>query len=264
MPKPTNREFARIFDTAASRYDEMTNPYAVRRRREFFSKYANGDVFEVGAGSGEVSRALKDAGHRVVATDISPNMVEEIKRKDIEAYVCDSETLPFPDASFDTVISSEHLYYLDHPEKFIDEAQRILRPKGRLLISSANHTTRFYDRLRAGLRIFGFGGMYFDDKNRSFMTEQKIKKLLAGNGFRILRTEKAVVLPAGFLNFANRILEKTPFRHAAIFIFVYAEKVRIGSETSYSTSPSRCWFSISADFRTDERLYHRSIFMSNR
>ena len=132
--KPTNKEFARIFDTAASSYDEMSNPYAVGRRKEFFLKYAKGDVLEVGAGSGEISLALKQAGHEVVATDISPNMVAEIQKKGIEAKVCDSETLPFPDSSFDTIISSEHIYYLDHPEKFIVEAKRVLRLGGRLLI----------------------------------------------------------------------------------------------------------------------------------
>jgi len=222
--KPSNKEFAEIFDGAAPLYDHMSNAYAVRRRVEFFLAYAKGDVLEVGAGTGEVSRALKDAGHQVIATDISPNMVAQIQKKGIEAQVCDSEKLPFLDSSFDTVISSEHLYYLDHPEIFITEAKRVLRPGGRLLISSANHTTRFYDRARTVLRILGFGSMYFDDKNRSFMTTKKIEALLEHGGFRLVISHKAIVLPARFLDFVNRILERTPFKHAAIFIFVYAEK----------------------------------------
>ncbi len=225
MPKSSNQEFAHIFDTAASRYDEMSNVYAVARRKEFFVKHAKGDCLEVGAGTGEISLALKKTGHRVVATDISPNMVSEIAKKGIDAKVCDSETLLFRDASFDTVISSEHIYYLDQPEKFIAEARRVLRPRGRLLISSANHTTRFYDRVRAMLRALGIGQMYFDDKNKSFVTLSHIRSLLESGGFRIVRSEKAIVLPVGFLDPINRLLEKTQLKHMAIFIFVVAEKI---------------------------------------
>jgi|SRR3989344_4952650 len=223
MPKPTNAEFADIFDSAAQGYDQMSNPYAVSRRREFFIQNAKGDCLEVGAGTGEISLALKQAGHRAVATDISPNMVSEIEKKGIKAKVCDSETLPFADKSFDTIISSEHIYYLDRPEKFIAEARRVLRPGGRLLISSANHTTRFYDRIRAILRTLGLGQMYFEDKNRSFMTLGRMQGLLGSGGFKIVRSEKAIVLPVGFLDSFNRLIEKTPLKHAAIFIFVYAE-----------------------------------------
>ncbi len=44
--------------------------------------------------------------------------------------------LPFPDASFDAVAMSLVLSYLDHPEDVLFEAWRVLRPGGRLLVSS--------------------------------------------------------------------------------------------------------------------------------
>lgn len=222
--KPSNQEFKAIFDSAASRYDEISNPYAVSRRREFFVRLATGDTLEVGAGTGEISRALLKDGHRVVATDISPNMVSQMQKKGIEAVVSDAEKLPFANESFDTVIAAELIYYLDNPERFIAEAHRVLKPQGRLLLSSANNTTRIYDRLRAALRILGLKGMYFDDKIRQFMAARQICTLLEKGGFRVSEIKKIMPLPLAPLDFLNRLLEKTPFKHFGIFILVHAER----------------------------------------
>ena len=225
MTKPKNSEFAGIFNFAASSYDEITNAYAVSRRREFFLNRARGECLEVGAGTGEMSYALVRAGRNVVATDISPNMVLEIKKKlGIKAVVCDAERLPFPDSSFDTVLGAEMIYYLDHPEKFLREARRVLRPGGQLLLSSANNTTKIYDRARAFLRTLGIGHMYFDDKIREFVTAKKLKTLLASAGFRVVEVRKIMVLPFGFFDWLNRLLEHIPLKHFGIFILVRAEK----------------------------------------
>lgn len=222
--KPTNAEFSKIFDSAAAKYDKVSNSYSVKRRIEFFVHHAKGDCLEVGAGTGEISRALLAAGHTAIATDISPNMVKEMQSKGIDARVSDAEQLPFPDASFDTVVGAEMIYYLEHPDVFIGEASRVLRPGGRLLLSSANNTTKIYDRLRALLRTFGLGSMYFDDKNREFITAKKLRALLEKGGFEVEKIEKIIVIPFGFLDFLNRILEKTPLKHFGIFILAKAKK----------------------------------------
>jgi len=82
--KPKNAEIRDIFDTVASRYDSVTNSYALSRRIEFILRYAKGDCLEVGTGAGEIARALASK-HKITATDISPNMVSEARKKGIEA-----------------------------------------------------------------------------------------------------------------------------------------------------------------------------------
>ena len=179
----------------------------------------------MGAGTGEMSRELMKS-HHVVATDISPGMVIEIKKKlGIEAIVCDAERLPFPDGSFDTVLGAEMIYYLNNPESFLTEAYRVLRPGGRLLLSSANNTTKIYDRIRALFRKFGLGHMYFDDKIREFMTLSRLKEIIESANFKISDERKIIPLPFAFLDSINRILERTPFKHFGIFILVHAEKL---------------------------------------
>jgi len=116
------------------------------------------------------------------------------------------------------------IYYLDQPEAFLAEGNRVLKNKGRLLISSATKIAEIYDTLRAILRKLGFSGMYFDDKNRQFMDTKQITVLLQQNGFRIKRTEKTIVLPFKIFDPVNRFLEKTPLKYLSSFIYVYAEK----------------------------------------
>lgn len=225
--KPTNAEVSKIFDNVSSRYDAVTNPYAIRRRMEFFVARAEGKCLEVGAGTGIISQALVKAGHDVTATDIAPKMAEIITKKGIKAVVCDAEKLPFPDASFDTVLASEMLYYLDRPQEFLLEAERVLKPGGVLLISSANARVAWlYDWLRAVLRPFGVGGTYFDDPVHTFIPQKDLCRLVEQAEFSALAANKILVLPVAFLDSFNRILECTPFRHAGAFIVLSARKYK--------------------------------------
>lgn len=237
--KPSNAEIKTLFDAVAPRYDVITHPYALARRIEFFVNNAKGKCLEVGAGSGEISKALIAKGLHVIATDIAPQMAAQIRNKlgpvesrrsstglGIEVVACDAESLPFADQSFDTVIGAEMIYYLDHPERFLAEAHRALKPGGRLLLSSANASiARFYDLLRSMLRNIGIGrGTYFDDPVRQFPTPKELTRLLQDAGFEIREIKKAVVVPLGTLDWLNRILEKTPLRHLGAFIYIAAEK----------------------------------------
>jgi len=227
MPtKPTNSEFKNIFDKVAVQYDEISNPYLVETRKKILGGWAKGKCLEVGAGTGEISKFLS-AQHQVVSTDIAPGMVEEIRKRGLEAYECDAEKLPFEDNSFDSVISAEMLFYLDNPDKFLAEASRVLRPGGRLLISGAsNFPVKLYDRLRSFFRALGLKkGMYFEeDTLREFMTFPKIRTLLQKNHFQIIEEKQTPILPIAGFAALNQALEKTPLKRLGIFIFVFAQK----------------------------------------
>lgn len=223
--KPSNREFKKVFDSIANTYDKVLNQYAVERRVEFIKKYAKGVCLEVGAGNGEISRQLIAKKHKVVATDISPKMVDVIRKNlKIKAVVCDAEKLPFDNNSFDTVVAAELIYYLDHPEKFVKEARRVLRKNGRLIISSASKITEFYDIARSLLRKIGISSMYFDDPNRKFVSLNQLQKVLTEGGFRIKKSQTAIIIPFKLFDPINRFLEKTPLRIFSSFIFIYAQK----------------------------------------
>ncbi|MGD8624485.1 MAG: class I SAM-dependent methyltransferase [Anaerolineae bacterium] len=81
-------QVARAFDQAAENYDTLyrTNPVMAWLRRESLAvlqaTFPPGSrLLEIGCGTGEEALALGRAGYRVVATDISPAMIETARAK---------------------------------------------------------------------------------------------------------------------------------------------------------------------------------------
>jgi ubiquinone/menaquinone biosynthesis C-methylase UbiE/DNA-binding transcriptional ArsR family regulator len=99
------------------------------------------DVADLGAGEGLISQLLARNARQVWCIDNSPKMVEvgtELARKNgltnLSYKLGDIEQVPLADESVDLAILSQALHHARHPQKAVDEAHRILRPGGQLLI----------------------------------------------------------------------------------------------------------------------------------
>jgi ubiquinone/menaquinone biosynthesis C-methylase UbiE len=98
------------------------------------------DALDVGCGTGFLALELAARGHRVTGVDFAPAMIAAARAKmaahglAVHLEEADAESLPFPAASFDLVISRHLLWTLPHPEAAIDEWIRVLRPGGRLAV----------------------------------------------------------------------------------------------------------------------------------
>jgi len=98
-------------------------------------------VADLGAGEGLISQLLARRAERVWCIDNSPRMVEvgtELARKNGLANLTyrlgDIEQVPLPDKSVDLAILSQALHHASHPQTAVNEACRILRPGGQLLV----------------------------------------------------------------------------------------------------------------------------------
>jgi SAM-dependent methyltransferase len=94
-----------------------------------------GDVLEVGAGTGQLWTNVDHIGQRfdLTLTDFSPAMCEQLRTvRGARVEQCDAADLPFPSTSFDTLIANHMLYHLDDPAAALREFNRVLRPGGRL------------------------------------------------------------------------------------------------------------------------------------
>jgi len=113
-------------------------------RYNLAKKYCeNKDVLEVACGSGIGISYLNEIAKSVSACDIDSTLVNITKNnikniENVDVKVGDAQNLPYLDKSFDVVIIFEAIYYLDDFKKFLDEANRVLRAEGLIIISSVN------------------------------------------------------------------------------------------------------------------------------
>jgi len=98
-------------------------------------------VADLGAGEGLVSQLIANRAERVWCIDNSPRMVEvgtELARKNGLANLTyklgDIEQVPLPEMSVDLAILSQALHHANHPQTAVNEAFRILKPGGQLLV----------------------------------------------------------------------------------------------------------------------------------
>lgn len=95
-------------------------------------------VLDVAAGNGNASLAAARHFADVTSTDYVPELLEQARRRAeadrlaIEFRVADAEDLPFPDASFDVVLSTFGVMFAPDQEKAARELLRVARPGGRI------------------------------------------------------------------------------------------------------------------------------------
>ncbi len=106
------------------------------------------DIADLGAGEGLVSQLLAQRARQVWCIDNSSRMVEvgsELAKKNGLANLTyklgDIENVPLADKSVDLAILSQALHHARHPQAAVDEAFRILRPGGQVLVLDLNEHT---------------------------------------------------------------------------------------------------------------------------
>lgn len=89
---------------------------------EMISNLVPGVTLEIGSGSGNLAEYVSG----VVCTDIT-----NVPWLDV---VADAQSLPFVENAFDNIVMFDVLHHLENPVKFFDEAIRVLRPRGRIVL----------------------------------------------------------------------------------------------------------------------------------
>jgi ubiquinone/menaquinone biosynthesis C-methylase UbiE len=138
-PDPVVEEYS----AAARDYDLKWSFYVEATTRETLARIEIGPtdrVLDVGCGTGELlSRvAARFPAAKLSGLDPVPEMLEVAKAKlhpGVELRQGWANELPWPDASFDIVVSCNMFHYITHPVQAVREMTRVLRPGGRLVIT---------------------------------------------------------------------------------------------------------------------------------
>ena len=93
-------------------------------------------VLDVAAGTGNAAVPAAQAGARVVASDLTPDLLEQGRAAtaglDIDWREADAERLPFADGEFDVALSCVGVMFAPHHQQAADELVRVVRPGGRI------------------------------------------------------------------------------------------------------------------------------------
>ncbi|WP_445154487.1 class I SAM-dependent methyltransferase [Arthrobacter sp. Hor0625] len=140
-----------------SNYDEFAESYSAENESSLLNAFYErpamialaGDVagrriLDAGCGSGPLTAALGAGGAVMTGFDSSPAMLELARRRlgaAADLHLADlGKPLPFADGSFDDVVASLVLHYLEDWSAPLAELRRVLKPGGRLILS-VNHPT---------------------------------------------------------------------------------------------------------------------------
>ncbi|MEZ5441005.1 MAG: metalloregulator ArsR/SmtB family transcription factor [Lysobacterales bacterium] len=104
-----------------------------------------GDVLDIGSGDGLMAELLAPQVRSLTCVDVNPRVVEAARQRlasqsHVTVREGDMHALPLPDGSVDWVLCLQVLPYSEKPATVIAEAARVLRPSGRLLLTTlASH-----------------------------------------------------------------------------------------------------------------------------
>jgi SAM-dependent methyltransferase len=109
----------------------------------------DGDVLEIGPGYGVTTSWLLEHGARLTAMEVDPALADGLRRTfgdRVDVHTGDGAELPFPDASFDTVVCFTMLHHVpsaQHQDRLLVEAARVLRRGGMFAGSDSRLSLRF-------------------------------------------------------------------------------------------------------------------------
>jgi ubiquinone/menaquinone biosynthesis C-methylase UbiE len=158
-PHLTQREISQKYDRFARCYDcveGVLSLLGLSKLRQQMMKQASGRVLEVAVGTGK-NLPYYPPDCRIIAADLSREMLNVAQKRaaklsmDVSFLLADAEALPFPDETFDTVVSSLSTCTFPDPVAALKEMARVCRPTGKVLLlehgrSDREWLARFQDR----------------------------------------------------------------------------------------------------------------------
>ncbi|MCL1815106.1 MAG: class I SAM-dependent methyltransferase [Treponema sp.] len=97
-------------------------------------------VLDVGCAAGSQLTMLKGRGWTVRGVEISGPQADYCRKRGLEVSTLPLEENNFPGQCFDAILASHVIEHLNNPKSFVREAARILKPRGRLYITTPNIT----------------------------------------------------------------------------------------------------------------------------
>jgi ABC-2 type transport system ATP-binding protein len=192
-----------FWSRVAPRYDRVVDlQTGLRTRAMVRERVARegrlGGVAELGCGTGFFTETLAGKADSLVATDLSPGMLElahaRVRAPNVTFQAEDCEGTTWPSEAFDTAFISLAIHFTE-PVRTQAEMRRILKPGGTLIVVNLDpRALGGLDRVRCLIRVGCRGLTGYRTKppkgfGRGVVTEKELRDLLGQSGFTVVSGE---------------------------------------------------------------------------
>lgn len=185
------------FDEIAGVYDHSLPAHVVehylRKRVSFVVEHCpRGEALDVGCGTGVLAGRLAAEGYSMTGVDPSEGMLDVMREREpgIRALKASGTALPFPDASFDLVLTVAVMHHIAKPDavrQTLREMVRVSRPGGRVLVWDHNPRNPYWGRLMAKVPQ--------DTGEERLIPEDELTAGLRAGGAELLLSEQRGLVP---------------------------------------------------------------------
>lgn len=179
------------------RFDNPGGRYIDAVEKQLLAKHRNGhSVLEVGTATGRFVEFVLAMGCNYNGLDLSRRMLELVSQLGPDLVQADGEQIPYASETFHTVFCFHTFHFLPEPMRAVQEANRVLKNGGVLVLIFELDTWLRRLVLKTGVR-----------SNQYYFTLQEVSEMMKLAGFRVVATDWV-------LKFPIEAYRKTPFTPA--------------------------------------------------
>jgi len=153
-------------------------------------------ILEIGCGAGNLLVQASVRGSYPIALDLSMQALTFVRSRleelnsgsdPLNGFACTQsigEFLPFADGSFECVILSEVIEHLEAPQNSVREARRVLRPGGRLLVTTPNYRS-FWPLMEWAVDRLNMAPKMAGEQHISRFHSSSLRRLLIESGLNV-------------------------------------------------------------------------------
>lgn len=147
-------------------------------------------ILEIGSGTGSLLSRLRADGYDAVGVDVNARLLDEARRwhGDLPVQQVEGTALPFPDGSFDIVMSFDVFEHIPDSDAHLREVRRVLRNGGSYLVQTPN---KWMNSVFETIRWRSFTRWRADHCSLHSLGE--LRRRMAQHGFRIQAYDIPVV-----------------------------------------------------------------------
>ncbi|WP_443640374.1 methyltransferase domain-containing protein [Candidatus Njordibacter sp. Uisw_039] len=163
-----------------------TSDYPLKLAKYISEKYLDAShkkLLDIGCGRGDQLRAFSAAGYDVVGCDNAESAKDLCEPHSVEILNILTSKLELKDGSVDVVFSKSVIEHLTEPEKLLKEAQRVLRPGGKIVLMCPSWVHN------------AWGPFYIDHTHVTPFTKPSLRDILKLEGFKAVQVKHFRQLP---------------------------------------------------------------------